>query len=993
MKSVFFGLLLLAGAMLDWCPAAHAAATNSGALWINTTPDGADLPAAAVLEGFPLLVRLHADWFDFTVARPRGADLRFFGSDGKPLAFQIEQWNPEQGTASIWVRIPRIQGNERQPITLRWGGDSSQPRADQKVFDDSNGFVTVIHMAGDAEDETGVLALKDTGTTDADGIIGRGRRFGGRVGITGGDDIVALPQGASPSSSQAWVRVRKPNTRILAWGREEGQGKIVMQFRSPPHIGTDCWFSDGNAASKSRLPMDEWIHVVHAYAPGDARIYINGKLDSGPPQKGTPLAIKTPSHFRVGGFRDAFDFVGDMDEVRISSVARSADWIRMEYENQKPHQTAVGHLVQPGRSFSVTPERLTIDESKIGKVSVKAGGAEKIVWSVKRSGQETTLATDRLSVAFDAGRVHGDERCLMVVKAIFPDGTKSVTKTLEVPVTIREAMPDPVFTLKIPSTWDGRSPLDIAPVVSNQAKLDDANAGAWRATYHVDGVGVTKRADTRALHLERALASGKLQVTVSVDNGGTPVTQSADIVVKLPAKDPWVTREPAADEKPSDHQFYARGPKGEGMLHSNGTHDAAADAVFLTVAADGKKPVRKEQPLGADRSYRFAVPLEAGLFTYTVTFGSITGGKETVLHRATDIVCGDAYLFDGQSNTVATDWGKDTYEFSSPWIRSFGSGSGNPKEARTPQWGQASARARERTLEIGLWGMELGRRLVETHKVPICIINGSVGGTRIDQHQRDPADPENVATIYGRLLWRVRQAKLTHGIRAIFWHQGENDQGSDGPTGTFGWESYRPFFVDMAGAWQEDYPNVAHTYVFQIWPKACSMGIDGSDNMLREVQRTLPSAIANLHVMSTLGIDPPGGCHYPAAGYAEIARLICPLVERDCYGATFATTITAPNLRRAAYVGGKKDRIALEFDQAVQWDNSLAGQFWLDGVSGAVVAGSVEGNTLLLELAKPSEAKRITYLDSKAWSQKTLLRGTNGIAALTFCNVPIAAGP
>ena len=55
--------------------------------------------------------------------------------------------------------------------------------------------------------------------------------------------------------------------------------------------------------------------------------------------------------------------------------------------------------------------------------------------------------------------------------------------------------------------------------------------------------------------------------------------------------------------------------------------------------------------------------------------------------------------------------------------------------------------------------------------------------TRIDQHQRSAADPEDRATIYGRLLWRVREARLTHGVRAVLWHQGENDQGADGPTG------------------------------------------------------------------------------------------------------------------------------------------------------------------------------------------------------------------
>ncbi|HZZ79800.1 MAG TPA: hypothetical protein VFE62_14880 [Gemmataceae bacterium] len=39
--------------------------------------------------------------------------------------------------------------------------------------------------------------------------------------------------------------------------------------------------------------------------------------------------------------------------------------------------------------------------------------------------------------------------------------------------------------------------------------------------------------------------------------------------------------------------------------------------------------------------------------------------------------------------------------------------------------------------------MELGRRLIETHKMPICLINGAVGGTRIDQHQRNADNPED----------------------------------------------------------------------------------------------------------------------------------------------------------------------------------------------------------------------------------------------------------
>ena len=195
---------------------------------------------------------------------------------------------------------------------------------------------------------------------------------------------------------------------------------------------------------------------------------------------------------------------------------------------------------------------------------------------------------------------------------------------------------------------------------------------------------------------------------------------------------------------------------------------------------------------------------------------------------------------------------------------------------------------------------------------------------------------------------------MTYGIRGVLWHQGENDQGADGPTGRYGWETYQQYFVDMSAAWKEDYPNLQHYYIFQIWPKACSMGVNGSDNMLREVQRTLPDLYSNMRIMSTLGVKPPGGCHFPPAGYAEFAALMCPLVERDNYGKIFTKPITPPNLKRAYYTNDKKNEIALEFDQPVTWKDSLASQFYLDGEKGKIASGSASGNVLVLKLTAVS---------------------------------------
>ncbi len=49
----------------------------------------------------------------------------------------------------------------------------------------------------------------------------------------------------------------------------------------------------------------------------------------------------------------------------------------------------------------------------------------------------------------------------------------------------------------------------------------------------------------------------------------------------------------------------------------------------------------------------------------------------------------------------------------------------------------------------------------------------------------------------------------------------------------------------------------------------------------------------------------------------------------------------------------------------------------------------VSGNLLTLKLKEPISARNVTYLKEAAWSQKDLIRGANGIAALTSCEVPL----
>ena len=960
---------------------------HSGSIAILTTPDGADLPASAAVQNFPVLVRLDKDWFDFGQAQAHGEDVRFATAAGAPLAHQVDEWDAARGTASVWVRIPEIKGDATQAITMFWGKADAAAESDgAAVFNESNGHLSVWHMNDPVRDEVGTLESKDTGTTATAGIVGSARHFPGGRGIAGGEKIATYPTGDAAHTTEAWFRVESPNATIIGWGNEGGGrgSKVRMQFRSPPHLYVDSDFS--NIEGTSRLPLHEWIHVVHVYGDGPRRLYIDGRLDG---EATTKLDIKNPARLWLGGWYSNYDFVGDLDEVRISTVARPAEWVKLQYENQKPLQTLVGPVVPRGNGapaavFTVSPETATVAEGASATFTVRAPAARKIYWTVKRDGRETLVAVDRSTFTFDAGRVTGDETLTLQCRAVCPDGVKSA----DLPVSIREAIPDPEFTLAAPAAWDGRSTIEVVPRVTNLEALKAKGAEDVVTDWSVGPFAVVKQVAAGRLVLERAQNSGTLTVTATLGNGGKAVSRSVTIAVTEPASDPWVARTPDRDEQPEDGQFYARDDRNEGTLHYNGTLAEPADEVFLSLHAGDKLVKTEVAKPAADGSYALSVKLAPGLVAYRVEFGTKVGGVETVRRTVEDIVCGDAYIIDGQSNALATDTHEKSPPETSPWIRSYGRPPRNPAEATGNLWCRPVWKAEKgEKAELGWWGMELAKRLVESQKMPIFIVNAAVGGTRIDQHQRSAADPTDLTTIYGRMLWRVRRARLTHGIRGILWHQGENDQGAAGPTGGYGWESYQPLFVEMSAAWKRDFPNVKHYYVFQIWPNSCSMGGGGRGDMLREKQRTLPRLYSNMSVMSTLGIRPPGGCHYPLTGWAEIARLIQPLIERDFYGKVPAASITPPDLRRAAHATA--DTITLEFDQPVVWADTLVDQFYLDGEKGKVASGSVSGNVLTLMLKEASAAETITYLKETAWSQDTLLVGTNGIAALTFCKVPL----
>ncbi len=1002
---VFFFLTALQAA-----PAQYAGWQHAGTLTILTTPEGADLPATAAETNFPLLVRLSKANFDFSQAQPHGEDIRFSDGAGQPLAYQIEEWDAARGVASIWVKIPVITGNVRQAIQLHWGkADAASESNGSAVFNADNGYATVLHLDEALKDEAGSITPVDAGTTATAGMIGQGRHFTAGKGINGGDHITSYPFSDAAFSSEAWFRAEAAGAAVFGWGRYATRfngktsdgNEVVINFGSPPSL---TWWSDGpgGVGAKVTPVVGRWYHVAATYSNGTSQIFVNGRLEGSNYHKAA-MSLMNDIGMTLGGLRGSYQFAGDLDEVRVSRVARSADWFKLEYENQKPQQTLVGSLVPPGTAFAVAPAQLKVDEGQSATVTAQAGGAQKVYWIIKRDGAETLAAVDQLAYTLEAGRVVADTSYVLQFKAVLANEVK----TKDIPVTVKETIPEPIFTLKAPAKWNGRETIEVVPVISNRAAMQAKGAGALQYQWTVAGGAVIKEVAPDKLILKRSQYTGPLTVRLALNNGGADVAAAAPILVTEPKSDPWIQRTPGKDEQPEDNQFYARDDKNEGTLYYNGTLKDLADSVFLKLYADDKLVKTDSQQPKADSSYAFTAKLKAGLIKYKVEFGTKAGGAETVVRTVTNLVCGDAYLIDGQSNAEATGPNngpsEDPVTPLNDWIRSYG----NQLEGTTRgDWGNAVrthiwGRPNYGCHQIGAWGMVLASNLVEKYRIPLCIINGAYGGTPIWHHQPNPTNHfdtsgefyHNPYKIYGGLLTRVTGAKLTHGIRGVFWHQGENDSGAGAPTGDWNYKSYQQYFIDMAAAWKTDYPNLRHYYVFQVWPLPCSMG--PKDDGIREAQRTLPALFSNLRVMSTIGIAGPhagrGSCHFDMDGYAAFAMFMSPLVEQDIYGFKPQQPVTAPSLKRAWFTSAAKDEIALDFGQPMTWKDEMKKDLYLDEAQAPISVGTADGNVIRLKLMAPSNAKEIGYIFGRDWDGKpaSLIFGANGIAALTFCDVPI----
>lgn len=329
-----FAMLLLMWATLWMTGGAHAAWnadwTQRVKIGLNTSAEG--LPIATEVDSSAVLVRLHTGNFQFTEAKPDGSDLRFIASDDKtPLKYHIEKFDGLNELAFVWVQVPKLApGVKDAYVWLYYGNPAATVGDDAKGSYDAAQALVYHFNERDAlpQDATANVnhALRSTAKTSGTGLIGAALAFDGTSELVL-PSTPSLKSGANGLTLSFWL---KPTDAADApiYAQTEGPAPLTIALR-----GGKLQAQSGTltATASAPLTVGAWQHVAIVVKDG-LTVYLNG-------QETARVAGAVPE--LSGGAVVGKGYKGELDELQVSTTARSADWIKAVALSQGSDQKLV----------------------------------------------------------------------------------------------------------------------------------------------------------------------------------------------------------------------------------------------------------------------------------------------------------------------------------------------------------------------------------------------------------------------------------------------------------------------------------------------------------------------------------------------------------------------------------------------------------------------------------------------------------------------------
>ena len=283
------------------------------------------------LTNFPALIYLND--FDLNLyAKSDGSDIIFTSKDGKTkLKREIEDYNSNSGALIAWVKIPELTTGADTPIYMYFGNSDANESNDKDVWDDD--YVLVNHLNEDLLDSTIIgKQFYNSNATLTTGKINNSFYFDGAYTTKMNTEISEFFNlSNSDLTMSGWFYIPSSATQVSWGGLMIGGGytngidltcgRVLSGTGAPLYI-----------SFTSSVPRDTWYYLtlVHSLSEKKGTVYFNGDYKAEDTYPDTLPTTNKIVYLAV----DQIHMTGRIDEVKISKISRSAEWIKTEYTNQ-----------------------------------------------------------------------------------------------------------------------------------------------------------------------------------------------------------------------------------------------------------------------------------------------------------------------------------------------------------------------------------------------------------------------------------------------------------------------------------------------------------------------------------------------------------------------------------------------------------------------------------------------------------------------------------
>lgn len=286
--------------------------------WTRKAPVTVDSLGQSV-DDLPVLVRLSPEVVSALGLAPDLRDLRF--ADGSTLLSYDIVAPAADETANVYVYLPLVPAGGITFDVYGGNGDASDAESAADVWQSFGGVWHLDQPSGvEYADETGPYpAVLDSSASDVTGLVGNAVRLDGSQSL----EVADHPEVSPPAAITAEIAIRPDRIDSSdRYGISSGMFALQLSTGGGGEASFLVWDigGDGHAVVGKLAAELEWVYLAGTFDGSNLAIYQNGTLELSVPV--SVVLDDTSDSLFIGRLVD-----GDIDEARISPVARSGAWI------------------------------------------------------------------------------------------------------------------------------------------------------------------------------------------------------------------------------------------------------------------------------------------------------------------------------------------------------------------------------------------------------------------------------------------------------------------------------------------------------------------------------------------------------------------------------------------------------------------------------------------------------------------------------------------